>query len=162
MDVTLHSRRSSHDPALAGLCCAGLGHKWMPVSRSRNGAARDGYIAMIPAAGFSGTPILHGPPDPDEDARQIKRWKAIAATCVRCSATASPAISHVGGGNDRLFSTGHTIVGNCRHSTSLSRRYALRSELRPGTWRSGGKLNLPERRWRWSAATNSRNTISGS
>jgi hypothetical protein len=49
-----------------------------PVSRFRCGAGRAGFIRMIPAAGSSGIAgTIWAAACPDEDARQIKRWKAI-------------------------------------------------------------------------------------
>jgi hypothetical protein len=85
----------------------------MPVSRSRNGAGKDGYIPPIRAAGSNGTAATTwGDECSKRTLARSNVGKQFAVTCVSFNFRASPVICGVADGNGRRYSIGPTTAAN--------------------------------------------------
>jgi hypothetical protein len=67
---------------------------------------------------------------PEEDARQIKRWKANNDTSHRSGGTARPVTPHVGRGSAKLCCTGPTTAASFEKPARLTRRALLQERKR--------------------------------
>jgi hypothetical protein len=92
-----------------------------PVSRSRNGAGKDGYIRTIHAAGSNGTAaIIWGDEWLTRTLGRSNAGRQSAVTSDSFSMRASLVICHAADGNGRRSCIGPTTAGNCKE-TSRSR-----------------------------------------
>jgi hypothetical protein len=116
----------------------------MPVSRSRNGAGKDGYIPPIRAAGSNGTAATAWCGEcPTRTLVRSNAGKQFVVTCVSFNWLATPVICGVADGSGRRCSIGPMTAANSDRS---GRVMEPRSNLHRGT-----AVGRPVRRRRRSA-----------